>query len=181
MDGRRTQAGFTIIELLVAVVIIGILASVTIVAFNGAQGRAMNSKMRQDMATIKKALKLYKADEGRYPNSENCDNQAGNYAYGWCGWNQGTGNSFIPGLSPKYLSAIPNLDAALASNDTYLYKGSDSTSGSNDGGGRYYSLIRYRAAGLPAHETQGNPDLWMGSGYDGIAWGFKSDPSLPHW
>lgn len=160
--------------------VIGVLAAISIVAFNGVQARASYSTAQQDLASIKKVLELYKADNGRYPNSEACDNQAGNYAYGWCGWNQGTGDSFIPGLSPQYLTKIPTLDTSLPQNDTYLYKASNNISGSNDGGGRYYALIRYKADGLNTLEAA-SQYAWTGDGYDGIAWGFKSDPAMPNW
>ncbi len=170
----RTARGFTIVELLIVIVVIAILAAITVVAYNGIKNRADFSKKQSDLSTIVKALELYKTDNGRYPNSEACDNQTGNYANGWCGWNQGSGESFIPGLSPKYMTVIPSLDTSLPSADTYLYKGSSVAWGANDGGGSYYQLMRYKSDGLASYETQGNSKIMPG--YTTTAWGYRSDP-----
>lgn len=62
-----TQRGFTIVELLIVIVVIGILAAITIVAYNGIQGRARDSQRLSDMKTIMKALEIYKTNNGAYP------------------------------------------------------------------------------------------------------------------
>lgn len=61
------QKGFTIVELLIVIVVIGILAAITIVAYNGIQQRARDSERSQELNTIQKALELYQADKGGYP------------------------------------------------------------------------------------------------------------------
>ena len=69
MWAKQKQSGFTIVELLIVIVVIGILAAITIVAYNGVQQRARDAQRKQDVATITKALELYYTDNGRYPNS----------------------------------------------------------------------------------------------------------------
>jgi prepilin-type N-terminal cleavage/methylation domain-containing protein len=54
--------GFTLIELLVVVSIIGILTGMATIAYNGAQQRGRDSKRKQDMGSVKKALELAKQD-----------------------------------------------------------------------------------------------------------------------
>ena len=66
---KRAQAGFTIVELLIVIVIIGILAAITIVAYNGIQERANFSKSQSDLSALNKAIQLYYADNGSYPSS----------------------------------------------------------------------------------------------------------------
>lgn len=61
------QKGFTIVELLIVIVVIGILASITIVAFNGIQARARDNGRITKIKSIAKAIELYKIDNGRYP------------------------------------------------------------------------------------------------------------------
>ena len=61
--------GFTIVELLIVIVVIGILAAITIVAYNGIQTRARDAKRQDDITTITKALELYYIDHGSYPLS----------------------------------------------------------------------------------------------------------------
>lgn len=51
--------GFTIVELLIVIVVIGILAAITIVAFNGVQQQARDSQRKSDVKQIAKALQLW--------------------------------------------------------------------------------------------------------------------------
>lgn len=50
------KKGFTIVELLIVIVVIGILAAITVVAFNGVQKRGHEAKMKSDITQIKKAI-----------------------------------------------------------------------------------------------------------------------------
>lgn len=64
---KENRSGFTIVEILIVIVVIGILASITIVAYNGIQAKANDGKRMQDAANIQKALASYKAINGDYP------------------------------------------------------------------------------------------------------------------
>lgn len=64
---QHKQTGFTIVELLIVIVVIGILAAITIVAYNGIQGRANDTSIQSDLNNIAKKLEIYKADFGIYP------------------------------------------------------------------------------------------------------------------
>lgn len=179
---RQSIRGFTIVELLIVIVVIGILAAIVIVAYRGVTAKSQYATMRQDMTTIRKVLELYKVDHGDYPNSANCVNTSGETSYqsGWCGWDQGRGDSFIPGLAPAYASRIPTLDRSLPPANSYLYQSRDA-SGNNPGTDQY-QLIRYVNTGLNSAENDpSNTDRMTGSGYDGIAWGFKSNPATGWW
>lgn len=67
------QKGFTIVELLIVIVVIGILAAITIVAFNGVQNRANNTRVTSIVRTYVSALKAYAAvNSGNYPAVTSC-------------------------------------------------------------------------------------------------------------
>jgi general secretion pathway protein G len=46
---QKQQSGFTIVELLIVIVVIGILAAITIVAYNGVQNRAKTAALTSDL------------------------------------------------------------------------------------------------------------------------------------
>lgn len=64
---RKNQQGFTIVELLVVIVVIGILAAVSIVAYQGIQSRANASAVKSDLSNFAKRLALEKSKTGTYP------------------------------------------------------------------------------------------------------------------
>lgn len=68
MNACREKRGFTIIELLVVVAIIGILTSITLAFFSDAREKGRDSRRFDDMRQIKNALGLYNTDNnGLYP------------------------------------------------------------------------------------------------------------------
>lgn len=60
--------GFTIVELLIAIVVITVLASISVVAYNGIQSRALNTARYTELKTWAQLFELYKAQEGAYPD-----------------------------------------------------------------------------------------------------------------
>ena len=66
----RRQAGFTLIEIMVVVVILGILAALVVPRVLDRPDQARAVAARQDISGIMQALKLYRLDNGRYPTTE---------------------------------------------------------------------------------------------------------------
>lgn len=61
------RSGFTIVELLIVVVVIGILAGLVFVQFQNVRGRARDSERKADVRLIESKLAEYYADESSYP------------------------------------------------------------------------------------------------------------------
>ncbi|RXR08355.1 type II secretion system major pseudopilin GspG [Pseudoxanthomonas composti] len=67
---RRSTAGFTLVELMVVIVIIGLLATVVMINVMPSQDRAMQEKARADVSTLEQALDTYRLDNLSYPTTE---------------------------------------------------------------------------------------------------------------
>ena len=66
----RLQRGFTLIEIMVVVVILGLLAAVVVTQTVGKVDDARIAKAKQDIREIETALTLYRLDNFRYPTTE---------------------------------------------------------------------------------------------------------------
>ena len=109
--GMKRNLGFTIIELLVAISIIGILSAIIFSGFGETRAQARDGVRQTDLRELALALEQYRADWGRYPfmcadlsngwsTEESCPN--GEYIVG------GTVDGVdYPGLIPDYISRLP--------------------------------------------------------------------------
>ena len=65
----RPTLGFTIVELLIVIVVIGILAAITIVAFNGVTAKAREATMKANLSSLQKKLMAERVESELYPTS----------------------------------------------------------------------------------------------------------------
>lgn len=153
---KRTSSGFTIVELLIVIVVIGILAAITTVAYNGIQQRSRDAQRSSDIATLQKALEMYHVDNGGYPTCSTTTYVVG-AARGACYSDDAL---FVASLAPKYTSKVPR-DPTSTGEYRYLYmygskKGSDVTySASADD--NYIIFVSYESKGGP-YALQRGPD-----------------------
>jgi len=66
---QTKRVGFTIVELLIVIVVIGILAAITMVAFNGVQDRARAASVAAAVDAYAKGLEMYRIEAGTYPDT----------------------------------------------------------------------------------------------------------------
>lgn len=69
-SGKLKQRGFTLLELMVVIVILGVLASLVIPSLMGNKDKADHQKAISDLISLENALDMYRLDNGRYPSEE---------------------------------------------------------------------------------------------------------------
>ncbi len=100
---NKERSGFTLVELLVVIVVIAILASISIVAYQGIQSRARDTQHLQDVKTIAKAMEMYYADKGVYPPT----NGSTKINIGWVTTADASWANLEAALVPAYISSMP--------------------------------------------------------------------------
>lgn len=147
--------GFTIVELLIVIVIIGILAAIVVVAYNGITSNARDTQLLARGKEIVKAIERYYVDKGYYPQIQDangtestCGSQTENW--GHCDRNKTLTDALAPyiKISPESLSTTAsdaigqNYYYTSSPNNSYQTYGfmvylNNSTTNQNDNG--YYS------------------------------------------
>ncbi len=100
------NSAFTIVELLVVIVVIGILAAITVVSYSGISQKASVSSLKSDLSSAKKQLVLYQVEHGAFPTSVP----------------NTTGNTYCPVDDTKYC-----FKASTDTTFTYSYNNSNAT------------------------------------------------------
>ena len=68
-EKKKKEAGFTLIEVVAAVAIIGLLATMAIPTFGRLSDRAKDTKLQNNLATLDQAIVLYNIDKGVVPET----------------------------------------------------------------------------------------------------------------
>ena len=69
-SSRHSQNGFTCIEIMVVILVLGLLATIVIQCLPGAAAKAKRTKAQADIAELKTALNRYHLDNGYYPTTD---------------------------------------------------------------------------------------------------------------
>lgn len=100
----ENQKGFTLIEILIVLVIIGMFVSVALTALGAARSKGRDARRKADMVQMQTALELYFNTYGTYPST------SGN----WWGVSVSGGshdvagaNGYIPNLAAEFISKLP--------------------------------------------------------------------------
>ena len=158
---KQKASGFTIIELIIVIIVIGILAGITAVAYRGSQERARFAAYKSDIIRINEAITVYHAENGRYPLGDGASSTANtNYC------TTGT-TSFMPnaGLVPSYINPMPKVSSGDGSYYAYCWRGN----------GVEYKIIRLVPSPqtLPSVEAD-SPDITIDPQRNTRGWGFWS-------
>jgi len=106
---KAQQKGFTIVELLIVIVVIGILAALVLNTFSGVQRRARDTERVTDVNSIATQLEVYYGDNGHYPTLANLQDATPNT--GWVDTN-------LPGIDAQAMIAPNDTPAANANSMT---------------------------------------------------------------
>lgn len=104
ISSKKRQSGFTIVELLIVIVVIGILATLVLVTFTGIQKKARDSQRQTDINAVNSQLEAFYAQNSYYPSTADLDNAT------WVKAN-------LKGLDPESLLA-PNSTTPISSSTT---------------------------------------------------------------
>ena len=115
-DAQKSGDGFTLIELLIVIAIIGLLATVILLALSSARVKARDAKRQADMHQLANALELYYQDHGSYPPNA--------VLYQSCFWDPKYSGYYSPNclielVNEGYMKSLPN--TLLSSNYAYGY------------------------------------------------------------
>ncbi|MDP2695672.1 MAG: prepilin-type N-terminal cleavage/methylation domain-containing protein [bacterium] len=70
---RNMKRGFTLIELVIVIAIIGILSSIILVGLGGFRAKGRDARRTADLKQVQNGLELYFAATGAYPDKDNWD------------------------------------------------------------------------------------------------------------
>lgn len=106
---RTRYSGFTLIEILVVISIIGILSSILYASFSKGREDARNKALQTELREVQLALELYKAQNGKYPDAASVGGACSGTIMGvaWAQSTQCGATPIISGLIPDFISELP--------------------------------------------------------------------------
>ncbi|HEU0266453.1 MAG TPA: type II secretion system protein [Candidatus Saccharimonadaceae bacterium] len=133
MDGSsRKRGGFTLVELLIVIVVIGILAAITLVAYNGVQTKANNAATESAASDALKLLTAYTTMTGSYPStSSGCLAPPSGAACLWGGTTLNPSAALTTALNTIGTppANVPNIAETTYSGITYNYNSARTVDG----------------------------------------------------
>lgn len=112
----KLNAGFTLVELLVVISIIGLLSSIVLTSVNSARAKARDARRIADLKQIQTALEFYYDTNGQYPLGSQGSGVWSSHAPAY-----GNNDNYIVGLAPTYMPTLPRDPRFDEGGTGYLY------------------------------------------------------------
>lgn len=93
---KHYRSGFTLVELLLVIFIIGLLASIVVVAVNSARIKARDGRRIADVTQVRNAVEMFADQSGTFPSTGGNWQDSGSNPTNW-----------VPGLTPTFISVLP--------------------------------------------------------------------------
>jgi prepilin-type N-terminal cleavage/methylation domain-containing protein len=101
MKKTKTKSAFTIVELMVAITVIAIITSISVVSLQSVRQRAADTARLSGIRDLQLAVEGYKSINGKYPD-------------------KGTGKTYIQGIEPSFITKLPQ-DKPQTNSSGYSY------------------------------------------------------------
>jgi general secretion pathway protein G len=118
---RKKQSGFTFIEVMVVVAIIGILTAIVVANYTAARQNSRDKVRKSDLKSLQLALELYRSqNDGMYPPAG-----CGRGNWSWTGRSAAFGGctDYISGLAPTFIPALPQDPGSTGHGYIYMTNG----------------------------------------------------------
>ncbi len=166
---QSTQAGFTLIEILIVMIIIAFLASLSAASFQSSQKKARDARRKSDLHQITTALEAYYNDVKAYPLSSAENTVLGCHGGNECSW----GEEFVDDKGTVYMVKLP-ADPSMGRGFTYVYI-------SNGTEYQLYSRLENTQDLTVPKDSSDNPQVYgnLNCGVGGCNYGISSSNTTP--
>lgn len=124
---RRHSSGFTLIEILVVVSIIGLMSSLVMSSLENARAKARDVRRLADLREVRTALEAYRTENGAYPIATAWRGTCATFNAGGTITNSGP-TGWVPDIAPKHIPVLP-VESKPTDNNCYLYRTTTNGSG----------------------------------------------------
>ena len=159
----KRNAGFTIVELLIVIVVICILAAITILAYNGIQNRTYDTTIQSDLRNFGNKIMIYHAENGEYPKAGSRSGDSTKFP----------GITFQPTKNAYNLSVSTNLyycDGTVAGSPAFVVMGMSKSRA-------VFSFSSYEGLRSRGNTSLSSSCYGFDTGSTGYSYGYNSGPA----